>query len=156
MRYAMLLMAGCLALTACDKDKGDDKSEEKPAAAATTKASAAPEGETKPAKAAEELTVPKLGDLDKVDYEALKKQFKDAGWEVSGSATKSAMYAITLSATKGDVTIKIQYYKNGGDFWEKQLKKDGATMHKAGDVLVGVTVEKGEADPKKILDQLVG
>ena len=160
MQYAKLftvcLVGGCLALTACDNKDDGAKEGAKATSEATAAATAAASGETKPAKVAEELTVPKLGKLDEVDYETVKKQFKDAGWEVSGSATKSAMYAITLNLTKGDVKIKVQYYKNGGDFWEKRLKKDGATMHKAGDVMVGVTVENGEADPKKILDQLVG
>jgi hypothetical protein len=148
----MWLLAGSLALAACDKEQ---PTEEEPAAGETA-AAEAPEGDTKPAKAAEELDVPKLGNLDEVDFETVKKQFKDAGWEVSGSATKSAMYAITINAKKGDVEIKVQYYKNGGDFWDKSLDKDGATVHKAGDVIVGVNVVKGDADPKKILAALVG
>lgn len=150
MKYPMLLLIASLALPACNRDA--QKVEPQPSAPAAAKPA-----ETAPAKAAEAApSVPKLGKLDEVDYETLKKRFRDAGWQVSGSATRSAMVAITLNLAKDGVEIELSYYKNGGPSWEQRLEKQGATIHKAGDVLVGVTVQKGNADPKKILEQLVG
>jgi hypothetical protein len=149
MNYSTLLMAASLALTACNKEVQSSAPVEPTAATSAA--------ETPPATPTDQaLSVPKLGKLDEVDYEALKKKFRDAGWEVTGSATKSTMYAITLNLAKDGVELKLSYYKNGGDSWEKRLQKDGATIHKSGDVLVGVIVVQGGADPKNILDQLVG
>jgi hypothetical protein len=168
MRTTTLLIAltSALALAACDK--GGDASTDQPAksdakaadsAKTSDKGASADKdkaGEEAEKEAPKEVLPPKLGNLDSVDYETVKKLFTDAGWKVSGSATKSSMYAMTLNCEKDGVKFKLQYYKNGGDSWEKRLEKDKATVHKAGDVLVGVIVEEGDADPKKILDALVG
>lgn len=152
-----------LALAGCNKAGAEDQGA-KPgtgtasgaSAAAAQPAAAEPAAAEKPAERSGAASLPKLGKLDAVDYETLKKQLADAGWSVSGSATKSAMYAINLTLVKGDVTVRLRYYRDGGASWKKILEKDGATIHEAGNVLVGVNVEKGSADPKKLLADLVG
>lgn len=107
------------------------------------------------AAASTEAVLPKLGKLDAVDYEGLKKTLTDAGWKVSGSATKSAMYSIIATLTKGEHEIKLSYLRDGGPSWKKRLEKDGAAIHEEGDVLVGIVVVKGGADAKKVLASMI-
>lgn len=149
---SVLVVAG--ALVGCGGDKGADASATASAKAATSAAPAA-SASAAPAAAAS-LTLPKMGKLDAVDYETYKKALEGAGWKVSGSATKSAMYAMTLTLTQGDAKVKLWYYRDGGDSWKKRLEKDGAAIHEAGNVLVGVKVESGAADAKALLGQAVG
>lgn len=153
-RLDKILLAGLL-LAACSKpaEKADDTSAAASGAAAPASAAA---GE--PSTPATDVvgSLPKLGKLDEVDFESAKKTFTDAGWKVAGTATKSAMYAMTLTLTKDDATIKLHYYRDGGSSWKKRLEKDGATIHEAGNVLVGVNVEQGNLDPKKVLDAILG
>lgn len=152
MVLAAIVLAGC-------GDKGSeakaDGSSKSAASTAKATASAAASATAKAAEQPVEASLPKLGKLDEVDYETLKKSLTDAGFKVGGSATKSAMYSMNLTLEKGETVIKLWYYKDGGDSWKKRLEKDGAEIHEAGNVLVGVKVEKGNADAKKVLAALL-
>lgn len=93
------------------------------------------------------------------DWQAddVKAAFEKAGWKISGSTqTKSAMLSIRVAATKGDTKAEFNYYNPGDDFWKKKLAKDGAAMHEADRILLGVTIKDNAPAAKKLLDSLIG
>lgn len=151
---AILVSTLLLVFSACEKEKPTATEEvTSPAsAAAPTTAEKAPTAVTG------DLTSKKVEKpLAEWQSDDVKAALEGGGWKVTGSTqTKSAMLSIVVSASKGETTAKVNYYKDGGPSWKKRLEKDGAAIHEEGDVILGVVIKDDTAGAQKLLDSLLG
>jgi hypothetical protein len=121
-----------------------------PAAAPTLTAPAAPQA------GGDLLATPIAVPLATVSQENLTQALEAGGWTIgSSTATRSAMLAINITATKGGVTARINYYNPGDSYWERRLQQDHAAIHRDGEAILGVIIEGNEAGAQTLLQSLV-